>query len=211
MLIEAAELPHPRRGDLLAVPATGAYTLAMGSNYNGVPRPAVVLVRDGEARVIRRRETVDDLLRYDTGTLDEMKRLSTIPGVVLVSIAAAMWGLDGLIRKPLSHSTSPATIVFGEHVVLVALTLPLLVVALRALWAPARATSRPGSPSAPARRRSRRSSSRRRSSTATSSRVLVLQKAQPLVAVVGRVARPRRAAPAALRLVPAARRSPASG
>ncbi len=70
VLIEAAELPHPRRGDLLAVPATGAYTLAMGSNYNGVPRPAVVLVRDGEARLIRRRETVDDLLRYDAGTLD---------------------------------------------------------------------------------------------------------------------------------------------
>jgi diaminopimelate decarboxylase len=66
VLIEAAELPHPRRGDLLAVPATGAYTLAMGSTYNGVPRPAVVLVRDGEARAIRRRETVDDLLRYET-------------------------------------------------------------------------------------------------------------------------------------------------
>ena len=66
VLIEAAELPHPRRGDLLAVPATGAYTLTMGSNYNGVPRPAAVLVRDGEARVIRRRETVDDLLRHET-------------------------------------------------------------------------------------------------------------------------------------------------
>src|SRR5437879_8006952 len=63
-----------------------------------------------------------------------MQRLSNIPGVVLVSIAAAMWGLDGLIRKPRSHSTSPATIVFGEHVVLVVLTLPLLVVSLRALW-----------------------------------------------------------------------------
>ena len=65
VLIDAAELPHPRRGDLLAVPATGAYTLAMGSTYNGVPRPAVVLVRDGEARVIRAREAVDDLLRYE--------------------------------------------------------------------------------------------------------------------------------------------------
>ena len=63
-----------------------------------------------------------------------MKRLSTVPGVILVSIAAAMWGLDGLIRKPLSHSTSPATIVFGEHVVLVVLALPLLAVALRTLW-----------------------------------------------------------------------------
>src|SRR5262249_47046368 len=65
VLIDAAELPHPRRGDVLAVPATGAYTLAMGSTYNGVPRPAVVLCRDGEARVIRRRESTQDLLRYE--------------------------------------------------------------------------------------------------------------------------------------------------
>ena len=60
--------------------------------------------------------------------------LDRVPGVVLVSLAAAMWGLDGLIRKPLSHSTSAFTIVFGEHVVLVALTLPLLIPALRALY-----------------------------------------------------------------------------
>jgi drug/metabolite transporter (DMT)-like permease len=53
--------------------------------------------------------------------------------VALIALAAAMWGLDGLIRKPLSDSTSPTTIVFGEHVVLVALTLPLLVPALVAL------------------------------------------------------------------------------
>jgi diaminopimelate decarboxylase len=62
VLIERIELPAPRRGDLLAVPATGAYTLAMGSNYNGVTRPAAVLVSGGEARLILRRETVDDLL-----------------------------------------------------------------------------------------------------------------------------------------------------
>jgi diaminopimelate decarboxylase len=66
VLIEAAELPEPRPGDVLAVPATGAYTLALGSTYNGVPRPAVVLVTaDGEARPIRARETVDDLLRFE--------------------------------------------------------------------------------------------------------------------------------------------------
>ena len=65
VLIDAAELPHPRRDDLLAVPATGAYTLAMGSNYNGITRPPVVLVRDGTSRVIRRRETVDDLLSLE--------------------------------------------------------------------------------------------------------------------------------------------------
>jgi len=65
VLIEAAELPEPRTGDVLAVPATGAYTLALGSTYNGVPRPAVVLVGDGEAHLIRRRETVEDLLRFE--------------------------------------------------------------------------------------------------------------------------------------------------
>jgi diaminopimelate decarboxylase len=62
VLIERVRLPQPRRGDLVAVPATGAYTLAMGSNYNGVPRPAVALVGNGTARLIRRRETIDDLL-----------------------------------------------------------------------------------------------------------------------------------------------------
>jgi drug/metabolite transporter, DME family len=61
-------------------------------------------------------------------------RLARAPGVVLVSIAATMWGFDGLIRKHSLLSTAPATIVFGEHVVLVALTLPLLVPALLALW-----------------------------------------------------------------------------
>ena len=65
VLIDDVVLPEPRRGDLLAVPATGAYTLAMSSNYNGVPRPAAILVRDGEATVIRRRETVDDLLALE--------------------------------------------------------------------------------------------------------------------------------------------------
>jgi len=62
------------------------------------------------------------------------QRLANVPGVVLVSIAATLWGLDGLIRKPLAHTTTPTTIVFGEHVILVALTLPLVVPALVALW-----------------------------------------------------------------------------
>jgi diaminopimelate decarboxylase len=65
VLIDAVSLPRPRRGDLLAVPATGAYTLAMSSTYNGVPRPAAVLVRDGHGTEIRARETVADLLRYE--------------------------------------------------------------------------------------------------------------------------------------------------
>jgi diaminopimelate decarboxylase len=65
VLIDAVDLPEPHRGDLLAVPATGAYTLAMASNYNGVPRPAAVLVADGRVELIRRRETLDDLLRSE--------------------------------------------------------------------------------------------------------------------------------------------------
>jgi diaminopimelate decarboxylase len=65
LLIDGVDLPEPHRGDLLAVPATGAYTLAMSSTYNAVPRPAAVLVVDGEARVIRRRETLDDLLALE--------------------------------------------------------------------------------------------------------------------------------------------------
>jgi diaminopimelate decarboxylase len=54
-------------GDLLAVPVTGAYGRSMASNYNLVPRPAVVAVRDGEARVLLRRETIADLLALDQG------------------------------------------------------------------------------------------------------------------------------------------------
>jgi diaminopimelate decarboxylase len=51
VLIERVELPEPRRGDLLVVPATGAYTLAMASNYNAVPRPPAVLVAHGRSKL----------------------------------------------------------------------------------------------------------------------------------------------------------------
>ncbi|MFD4831600.1 diaminopimelate decarboxylase [Streptomyces sp. SID4919] len=54
-------------GDLIAVPATGAYCRSMASNYNHVPRPPVVAVQDGSARVIVRRETEEDLLALDVG------------------------------------------------------------------------------------------------------------------------------------------------
>jgi diaminopimelate decarboxylase len=52
-------------GDVLAIPVTGAYAYSMASNYNRLPRPAVVFVRDGDARVVVRRETLDDVLRQD--------------------------------------------------------------------------------------------------------------------------------------------------
>jgi diaminopimelate decarboxylase len=54
-------------GDLVAVPGTGAYCRSLASNYNHVPRAAVVAVRDGEARLVLRRETEDDLLTLDVG------------------------------------------------------------------------------------------------------------------------------------------------
>ena len=51
--------------DILCTPVTGAYGHSMASNYNKVPRPAVVFVADGVARVVVRRETLDDLIRLD--------------------------------------------------------------------------------------------------------------------------------------------------
>ena len=62
VLLRDIELPTLRRGDVLAVPAAGAYHMSMASNYNLVGRPATVLVRDGTARVTRPRETDADLL-----------------------------------------------------------------------------------------------------------------------------------------------------
>jgi diaminopimelate decarboxylase len=65
ILIRDAHLPAPRAGDVLVTPATGAYGYAMANNYNGVPRPPVVFCRDGDARVVVRRETYEDLMRRD--------------------------------------------------------------------------------------------------------------------------------------------------
>jgi diaminopimelate decarboxylase len=66
VLIAEASLPGDVRvGDIVATPVTGAYGHSMGSNYNKVPRPAVVFVRDGTAREVVRRESFDDLIRND--------------------------------------------------------------------------------------------------------------------------------------------------
>ncbi len=65
VLIRDIELPHLNPGDLLAVPAAGAYCIPMASNYNLALEPAVVLVAEGAANLIRRRETYDDLLGLD--------------------------------------------------------------------------------------------------------------------------------------------------
>ncbi len=61
VIVRGARLDDPRPGDILVTPATGAYGHAMANNYNGVPRPPVVFCHDGQARVVVRRETLDDL------------------------------------------------------------------------------------------------------------------------------------------------------
>ena len=65
VLIDGVDLPAPAVGDLLAVPATGAYCYTMANNYNGTRRIPVVFARDGDARLVVRRETWDDLLARD--------------------------------------------------------------------------------------------------------------------------------------------------
>jgi diaminopimelate decarboxylase len=66
VLVRDANLPEDLAvGDLIATPVTGGYAHSMASNYNKVPRPAVVFVRDGSARIVVRRETYDDLARLD--------------------------------------------------------------------------------------------------------------------------------------------------
>jgi diaminopimelate decarboxylase len=65
VIVRDAELADPAVGDVLVTPATGAYGYAMANNYNGVPRPPVVFCRAGEARVVVRRETYEDLTARD--------------------------------------------------------------------------------------------------------------------------------------------------
>jgi len=65
VLIRSVRLPTARAGDVLAVPAAGAYSVAMSSNYNETPRPAVILLDGIQARVIRERETVEDIWRLE--------------------------------------------------------------------------------------------------------------------------------------------------
>jgi diaminopimelate decarboxylase len=65
ILVRDVRLNDPRPGDVLVIPATGAYGHAMANNYNAVPRPPVVFCKDGDARVVVRRETYADLASRD--------------------------------------------------------------------------------------------------------------------------------------------------
>ncbi|HWX88175.1 MAG TPA: diaminopimelate decarboxylase [Solirubrobacteraceae bacterium] len=64
-IVRSALLDDPKPGDIVLTPTTGAYGFAMASNYNGVPRPPVLFCKDGDARVVVRRETFDDLTARD--------------------------------------------------------------------------------------------------------------------------------------------------
>jgi diaminopimelate decarboxylase len=65
VIVREVPLDDPRPGDVVVTPATGAYGYAMASNYNGVPRPPVLFCKDGDARVVVRRESVEDLTARD--------------------------------------------------------------------------------------------------------------------------------------------------
>ena len=65
LIQENVSLPKLKAGDTLAVLVTGAYNYSMSSNYNRIPRPAAVMVNNGESRVIIKRETYDDIIRND--------------------------------------------------------------------------------------------------------------------------------------------------
>ena len=65
ILLENVELPEVTSGDILAILTTGAYGYSMSSNYNRIPKPAVVMIRDGQARLVCKRESYEDIIRND--------------------------------------------------------------------------------------------------------------------------------------------------
>ena len=65
LIAEDIKMPRPQRGDILAVLTTGAYNYSMASNYNRIPRPPVVMIKDGEDFLAVRRETIEDVCAFD--------------------------------------------------------------------------------------------------------------------------------------------------
>ena len=65
VVLKDIKLPFSESGEILVVFGTGAYNASMSSNYNRIPRPAAILVNDGKAELIQKRESPEDLLRYD--------------------------------------------------------------------------------------------------------------------------------------------------
>jgi diaminopimelate decarboxylase len=74
VLVRDVELVPPAPGDLVAIPAAGAYCLAMASNYNLALKPAVVMISGGEVRLMQRRETYDDLFGREVRSIAHSAR-----------------------------------------------------------------------------------------------------------------------------------------
>jgi diaminopimelate decarboxylase len=112
VLIRDVRLPRAEPGELLAVPVSGAYNLAMSSNYNLAPRPAAVLVRDGQAWPILRRETYDDLARRDLPLPGPPG--PSAAGFTVVGLGEVLWDLlpDGkqLGGAPANFATQAAAL-----------------------------------------------------------------------------------------------------
>ena len=99
MLVRDVELDDPRPGDVLVIPATGAYGHAMANNYNAVRRPPVIFCRGGDARVVVRRETFDDLTLRD--------RLTARSGSALLGHGTVGLGLRGAARGACGRRSRP--------------------------------------------------------------------------------------------------------
>jgi diaminopimelate decarboxylase len=65
ILVKDINLAPAHPGDIIAIPVCGAYSIPMASNYNALPRPAIVMVKESRARLIRRRETYQDMMNLD--------------------------------------------------------------------------------------------------------------------------------------------------
>ena len=65
LLGEGVKIAQPKRGDILATLVTGAYNYSMASNYNRLPRPAMIEIAGGEAKIMIKRETFEDIVRLD--------------------------------------------------------------------------------------------------------------------------------------------------
>jgi len=65
ILVRNTNLASVQSGDIIAIPVCGAYSIPMSSNYNALPRPAIVMVEKGKARLVRRRESYQDLMKLD--------------------------------------------------------------------------------------------------------------------------------------------------
>jgi drug/metabolite transporter (DMT)-like permease len=133
MIGPAYEAGRTVRRTVHARPATGAVRFPLRDTWTG-PAADAEQANSAESTTAPAKRFMWIQTREGPAGLQNEDMSRTSIGVAAVAVAAGLWGMDALIRRPLAQSTEPATIVFGEHVVLVALLLPVVFVALPALW-----------------------------------------------------------------------------